>query len=59
MIVLLTLKDDGTSAYNHQMATSLAQLQVPSFACTPDRFPDLIGAAVRKQDLGAWVSQSS
>ena len=58
MIALLALNDNGAPAYNHQVAASLAQLQVPSFACTPDRFPDLISAAIRKQDLSAWVTES-
>jgi Na+-transporting methylmalonyl-CoA/oxaloacetate decarboxylase beta subunit len=29
---------------------------VPAFACTPDLFPDLMAAAIRKQDLNAWAA---
>lgn len=34
----------------------LAALGVPAFACTPDLFPDMMAAAIRKQDLNAWAA---
>ena len=34
----------------------LAALGVPSFACTPDLFPALMAAAIRKEDVGRWAS---
>ena len=30
---------------------------VPSFACTPDRFPDLMAAAIQGRDLGQWAAE--
>ena len=39
-------------------AAFLAGLGVPVFACTPDRFPDLMAAALNRQDLSLWVSQN-
>jgi len=30
------------------------QLDIPVFACTPDRFPDLMAAALAKKDLRLW-----
>jgi hypothetical protein len=29
---------------------------VPSFACTPDAFPELMAAAIRRDDVAAWAA---
>ncbi|WP_460367178.1 VWA domain-containing protein [Actinocorallia lasiicapitis] len=55
MIVLLALSDDGTPAYDHENAAALAALGIPAFGCTPDRFPDLIAAALEGGDLSAFA----
>lgn len=57
-ICLLALSDDGAPAYNHELARELADMGVPSFACTPDLFPDLMAAAINRQDLGQWASRN-
>ncbi len=55
-IVLLALSDEGAPAYDHALAAKLAALGVPSFACTPDAFPGLMAAAIRRDDVGAWAA---
>src|SRR3712207_6997819 len=30
----------------------------PSFACTPDLFPDLMAAAIGRQDLNLWAARN-
>nr|WP_216584479.1 hypothetical protein [Cardiobacterium valvarum] len=55
---LLALNDDGAPFYDKSQAAFLASLGVPVFACTPDRFPDLMVAALNRQDLSLWVSQN-
>ena len=50
-ITLLALSDEGTPSFNVQLAGQLAALGVPAFACTPDRFPELMGAALGGQSL--------
>jgi hypothetical protein len=57
-ITLLALSDDGAPSFDHQNASFFASLGSPAFACTPDRFPDLMAAALRRQDLGLWAAQS-
>lgn len=47
-ITLLALNDEGAPAYHHEMAARMADLHIPCFACTPDRFPELIADAIRK-----------
>jgi hypothetical protein len=37
-------------------AAEFAALGIPSFACTPDLFPDLMAAAINRQDIAAWAA---
>ncbi|WP_054815123.1 VWA domain-containing protein [Nocardia arizonensis] len=57
VVVLLALSDDGAPAYDHENAAALAALDVPAFACTPDRFPDLLATALDRGDVGAWADR--
>ncbi|WP_437224083.1 VWA domain-containing protein [Planctomicrobium sp. SH661] len=57
VICLLALNDEGTPSYNQNLAMELSSLAVPSFACTPDLFPELMAAALRKQDLSQWAAR--
>jgi Mg-chelatase subunit ChlD len=56
MIALLALSDDGAPSYHQPNAAALAALGAPAFACTPDLFPDLMAAAISRQDLGRWAA---
>lgn len=56
VITLLALNDDGAPSYCSRNATYFASLGIPVFACTPNLFPDLMAAALSKQDIGLWAS---
>jgi Mg-chelatase subunit ChlD len=56
-IVLLALSDDGRPMYDRSVAAKLAAMDIPSFACTPDKFPDLMAAAIQKEDMNSWVGK--
>ena len=56
-VMLLALNDDGKPSYDQDNAKFLATLGVPAFACTPDKFPALMAAALEKRDLNLWVSE--
>ena len=56
LIVLLALSDEGAPSYDHTHAALLARLGIPAFACTPDQFPDLMAAAIKREDIGAWAA---
>lgn len=58
VIVLLALNDDGAPSYDHNNAEFMASLGIPVFACSPDKFPDLMAAALSKQDIGLWASNA-
>jgi Mg-chelatase subunit ChlD len=51
LIALLALSDDGAPVYDHDNAAVLAELGVPTFACTPDLFPEVMAAAVQRRPL--------
>lgn len=57
MVTLLALSDDGRPSYDAALGAKLAALGSPAFACTPDQFPDLMAAAIQKQDVALWAAQ--
>ena len=56
VIALLALNDDGAPAFDHNHAAAFASLEIPSFACTPNLFPDLIAAAIQRQNISQWAA---
>ena len=57
VVALLALSDEGAPAFDHAMAADLAALGVPSLACTPDAFPDLLAAALEGREVGRWANE--
>ncbi len=57
MVTLLALSDGGAPSFDEKNAAALAGMGVPSFACTPDKFPELMAAAIRGRDLGQWAGE--
>jgi Mg-chelatase subunit ChlD len=51
LIALLALSDEGRPAFDHRNAALFTDLGVPTFACTPDKFPELMAAAIKRSDL--------
>ena len=56
MVALLALSDSGRPSFDANHAAALAAVGVPAFACTPDRFPDLMATAIEKRDITAWAA---
>ena len=57
VIALLALSDSGRPGYDPRNAEAFAALGVPVFACTPDQFPALMAAALRREDIAAWAAR--
>jgi Mg-chelatase subunit ChlD len=57
VVCLLALSDAGSPIYDHRNAARMAALGVPVFAATPDQFPDLMAAALSRQDMHLWAEQ--
>jgi hypothetical protein len=55
LIVLLALSDDGHPGYHANHAEQIAAMNCPVFACTPDQFPELMAAALTRQDISQWA----
>jgi len=56
VIVLLALSDEERPGYDPQMASHVAALGVPVFSCTSDIFPDMMVAALRREDIAQWAA---
>jgi hypothetical protein len=56
VIALLALTDSGRPGYDPKNAEAFAALGVPVFACTPDQFPALMAAALRREDIATWAA---
>ena len=57
VVCLLALSDQGTPSHDPNHAAHFAALGIPTFACTPDLFPELMAAALQRKDLRAWASR--
>lgn len=40
LLCLLALNDEGAPSYDRSLAGKFTELNIPTFACTPDQFPD-------------------
>ncbi|UOD30209.1 VWA domain-containing protein [Massilia violaceinigra] len=58
VIVLLALDDHGAPSYDHANAAYFAALGAPCFACTPDLFPELMAAAIKRSDISQWAAEA-
>lgn len=58
LIGLLALSDEGAPSYDQENAKAMAALGAPVFACTPQQFPELMAAAIARQNLQEWAGQT-
>jgi hypothetical protein len=57
VLVLLALSDRGVPSYDEALAKKIANLGIPSFGCTPNKLPELMGGALRGDDLHALADR--
>jgi len=57
-VCLLALDDRGTPCFDRNNAAAFASFGIPAFATTPDQFPELMAAAIKKQDLSSFARSS-
>jgi Mg-chelatase subunit ChlD len=57
-ITLLALNDSGSPIFDKNLAQIFSSFGIPSFACTPDLFPELMAIAINKQDVSLWASKN-
>ena len=51
VIVLLALSDRGVPFYDEDLGKKISAVGIPCFACTPDKLPELVEAALKGKDL--------
>ncbi|MFK7932900.1 MAG: VWA domain-containing protein [Saprospiraceae bacterium] len=56
-ISLLALNDQGAPIYDKGVAAKFASLDIPTFSCTPDKFADLMAAAIKREDIRQWLAK--
>jgi hypothetical protein len=44
-------------SYDRHNAQFFSNLGIPVFACTPDKFPDLMATALSKQYINQWAAK--
>ena len=51
IVVLLAISDSGKPIYDEQLAKRVAALDIPCFACPPEKLPELLENALRRRPL--------
>ena len=57
VICLLAIQDKGKPYYDAQMAQKVASLDIPCFACSPQKLPLLLERAFKGQDLSGMEKE--
>ncbi|BDS11174.1 vWA domain-containing protein [Aureispira anguillae] len=58
-ISLLALNDEGAPIYDKHVAARYYSMGIPVFACTPDLFPSMMAAALKKTDIHTWMAKNN
>ena len=59
VVVLLAIADGGKPYYDAQTAQRIAGMDIPCFACAPDRLPELLERVLKKQDLTVFTANDT
>ena len=59
VVVLLAIADRGKPYYDAQTAQRIAGMDIPCFACAPDRLPELLERVLKKQDLTVFTANDT
>lgn len=57
VVILLAISDSGKPIYDTAMADKAAALDIPCFACPPERLPELLETALKKHSLNGFVQK--
>lgn len=54
VVVLLAISDSGSPCYDSGLAGKVADLDIPCFACPPEKLPELLELALKKRSLAGF-----
>lgn len=57
VITLLALNDEGAPVFDKSVAGRFFEMGIPAFACSPDQFPPLMAAAIKKENIHNWMAR--
>ena len=57
VVVLLAIADGGKPYYDAQTAQRIAEMDIPCFACAPEKLPQLLERALKGQDLSVLAEK--
>lgn len=59
VIILLAISDDGKPSYDNALAERAAAMDIPCFACPPEKLPEMLEAALKKRGMGVFLEKSA
>lgn len=51
IVVLLAISDSGAPSFDSQLAQRVAELDIPCFACPPEKLPELLEQALKRRKI--------
>lgn len=58
IIVLLAISDSGKPCYDESLAKKIADFDIPCFACPPEKLPELLERALKRQPINEKTLQN-
>lgn len=55
VVVLLAISDSGKPCFDNNLAERVSSLDIPCFACPPERLPELLELALKKRSLSGFI----
>lgn len=55
VVVLLAISDSGSPCYDSGLAGKVADLDIPCFACPPEKLPELLELALKRRSLAGYM----
>ncbi|MGN0683525.1 MAG: VWA domain-containing protein [Oscillospiraceae bacterium] len=57
VVVLLAISDSGSPCYDSTLARKVADLDIPCFACPPEKLPELLEQALKRSQISIAAMQ--
>lgn len=51
VVVLLAISDSGAPSFDNQLSSRVAELDIPCFACPPEKLPELLEQALKRRKI--------
>ena len=58
IVILLAISDSGKPCYDESLAKKIAEFDIPCFACPPEKLPELLERALKRQPLNEKTLQN-